>query len=196
MSNGVNNLHEFGNFRLDGETGTLWRDDDVVSLSPKALVLLTVLVEHRGEVVSKQQIFDSVWSDTFVEDGVLTQNIYTLRNALGLDERGRQFIETVPRRGYRFAGELKRVGVNGQQANAASDTAAPEQIAPLLSVLRAEPLSLFRLFLFAVLGLLILAGAGIGIYQIAVRSDSKIESGIAPIEQVRFEKLTDGGDVL
>ncbi len=117
MSNGVNNLYEFGSFRLDGDTGTLWRDNDLVSLSPKALELLTLLIERRGEIVSKQEIFDRIWADTFVEDGVLTQNIYTLRNALGTDENGKQFIENIARRGYRFGVPIRLVEkANGQTA--------------------------------------------------------------------------------
>lgn len=107
MSNEANNLYEFGDFRFDAEANTLWRGEARIALSPKALELLKLLVERGGEIVSKREIFDRVWADTFVEDGVLTQNIYTLRNALGTDADGRQFIENVARRGYRFAAPLK-----------------------------------------------------------------------------------------
>lgn len=125
MSNGVNNLYEFGSFRLDGDTGTLWRGKDVVSLSPKAFDLLTLLIERRGEVVSKQEIFEKIWADTFVEDGVLTQNIYTLRNALGTDESGKQFIENISRRGYRFGVPIRSVErANGQTHSAAGSAPA------------------------------------------------------------------------
>ncbi len=224
MSNGVNNLYEFGSFRLDCDTRTLWRDSDVVSLSPKALELLTLLIEHRGEVVSKQDIFDSVWSDTFVEDGVLTQNIYTLRNTLGRDENGKQFIETIPRRGYRFAGGIKvlgvgdRVAANGKQAFAVEERglsanfedssysagsraqpAAANAIAPLVSSLgsTSQRHSSIRPMLLTGFGLFILAAAGFGIYQFAFRGgEEKSESQIAPIEQIRFQRLTDTGDVI
>ena len=126
MSNGVSNLYEFGSFRLESDTGTLWRGDDVVSLSPKAAELLKLLVTRNGQIVSKQEILQTVWAGTFVEDGVLTQNIYTLRLALGPDENGKQFIETIPRRGYRFAGEIKtaRVGEEVPAANGTTGRAA------------------------------------------------------------------------
>ncbi|MGB7070250.1 MAG: tetratricopeptide repeat protein [Pyrinomonadaceae bacterium] len=103
MNSGVIDLYEFGGYTLKVETMTLFRDGTLVSLPPKAIELLRFLLAHHGELLSKQQIFDQVWTDTFVEDGVLTQNVYVLRSALGTDEHGRQFIETVPRRGYRFA---------------------------------------------------------------------------------------------
>ena len=116
MSNAFNGLYEFGGFRLDAETGTLWRGNDVISLLPKAAELLKLLLQREGQLVSKQEIFDLVWAGTFVEDGVLTQNIYTLRNALGRDYEGKQFIETVPRCGYRFAGHVTTANVGEQVA--------------------------------------------------------------------------------
>ena len=78
MSNEINNLYEFANFRFDAEKGKLWQDEKLILLSPKATELLKLLLEENGEFVSKEDIFDRVWADTFVEDGVLTQNIYTL----------------------------------------------------------------------------------------------------------------------
>jgi len=102
MSSGVNKIYIFGDFRLDEQSGTLWRENEIVPLSPKAAELLALLIRRRGQVVTKQEIFDTVWAGTFVEDGVLTQNIYTLRTTLGPDDEDRQYIETVPRRGYRF----------------------------------------------------------------------------------------------
>jgi Tol biopolymer transport system component/DNA-binding winged helix-turn-helix (wHTH) protein len=195
MSNGVNSLYEFGGFRLDAGTGTLWRGSDIISLSPKAAELLKVLVEREGQVVSKQEILDQVWAGTFVEDGVLTQNIYTLRNVLGRDEEGKQFIENVPRRGYRFAGELRVHNVNGNSEAISSAAEVPKE--SLLSETAAFPeQSPLRSLLFAGLGILIIAAAGFGIYQIAFRKGARIESTIAPIEQLRFQRLTDSGDVL
>ena len=106
MSNGLNNLYEFGDFRFDGETNTLRRGAALVALSPKASELLKLLVERGGEIVSKREIFDKIWAETFVEDGVLTQNIYTLRQVLGTNANGGQYIENVARRGYLFAAPI------------------------------------------------------------------------------------------
>lgn len=110
MSNEFNNLYEFGDFRLNTETNTLWRDNELVQLSAKAAELLRLIVERQGEVVSKDEIFSKVWAETFVEKGVLTQNIYTLRQALGTDENGKPLIENLKRRGYRITIPVKTNG--------------------------------------------------------------------------------------
>lgn len=73
----------------------------MILLSPKATELLALLLEQKGKFVSKEEIFEKVWAGTFVEDGVLTQNIYTLRKALGNDEDGKPLIENKTRLGYR-----------------------------------------------------------------------------------------------
>jgi eukaryotic-like serine/threonine-protein kinase len=95
--------YRFGDFLLDTDTHALRRGDATVSLTPKAYDLLLVLVRSGGQVLSKDEILRSVWSEEqFVEEWNLTQNIYTLRAALG-DKKDRPlYIETVPRRGYRF----------------------------------------------------------------------------------------------
>jgi DNA-binding winged helix-turn-helix (wHTH) protein len=102
MSNEFTNLYEFSSFRFDTKTNTLWREGEIVPLSPKALELLKLLLEKHGKLVPKQEIFDTVWADTFVEEGVLTQNIYTLRQALGTSKDGKPIIENHARRGYRL----------------------------------------------------------------------------------------------
>ena len=79
MNNEMNNLYEFGEFRFDSKKQKLWRESNLVLLSPKASELLELLLEKKGEYISKEEIFEKVWAGTFVEDGVLTQNIYTLR---------------------------------------------------------------------------------------------------------------------
>ena len=99
-------FYEFGSFKLDAAQRSLWQDENLVSLTPKAVETLIVLVESRGQVVEKETILNQVWQDTFVEESTLAQNIFTLRKVLGRDEKGNQFIETVPRRGYRFAADV------------------------------------------------------------------------------------------
>jgi hypothetical protein len=79
---------------------TLFRDQDVVRLPPKAVETLLALVQHAGEVMLKEELLKSVWPDTFVEEGNLTGSISALRKALGEDSD--TYIETLPRRGYRF----------------------------------------------------------------------------------------------
>ncbi len=72
MSNEFNNLYEFADCRFDGKKGKLWRNNELILLSPKATELLNLLLMNSGEYVSKEEIFEKVWKDTFVEDGVLT----------------------------------------------------------------------------------------------------------------------------
>ncbi|HEY0379464.1 MAG TPA: DPP IV N-terminal domain-containing protein [Pyrinomonadaceae bacterium] len=103
MSRRSKYFYEFGPFLLDAVNRSLLRDGELVPLKQKAVETLLLLVRHNGEVVGKDDLMNSLWPDSFVEEANLTQNIYLLRKALG-DGR---YIETVPRRGYRFAAEVK-----------------------------------------------------------------------------------------
>jgi len=87
----------------------LTRDDDAISLTPKATEILLVLLKHAGQLVEKDELLKEVWPDTFVEENNLTQNIFTLRKALGDDRSGPKYIETVARRGYRFLATVRSV---------------------------------------------------------------------------------------
>jgi TolB-like protein len=94
--------YRFGPFSLNVEEHLLLRDGEPVLLTPKAFETLVVLVENRRRVVLKDELMKEVWPDTFVEESTLAQNIFTLRKTLGRTASGRQYIETYPRRGYRF----------------------------------------------------------------------------------------------
>jgi DNA-binding winged helix-turn-helix (wHTH) protein/tetratricopeptide (TPR) repeat protein len=104
-------IFEFDGFTVDFGNRLLLRDDRPVAVTPKAFETLAVLLEHPGEVVGKDELLKRVWPDTFVEDGILTQNIYTLRKALQEAGGERPYIETIPRRGYRFAGPVAERGL-------------------------------------------------------------------------------------
>ena len=94
--------YSFGSYKLDPIARTLLRDEKVVSLTPKAVETLHALVRCPGEIVSKEALLEQVWPGVFVEEGGLTRNICDLRRALsGFD--GASPIQTVPKRGYRFA---------------------------------------------------------------------------------------------
>jgi DNA-binding winged helix-turn-helix (wHTH) protein/tetratricopeptide (TPR) repeat protein len=94
---------EFGPFRLDAAKRVLWREGLIVPLPPKALDLLVALVDQQGDVVTKDDLMKRVWPNTFVEEANLSVNVSALRKALGAQPDGRPYIETVSRRGYRFA---------------------------------------------------------------------------------------------
>jgi DNA-binding winged helix-turn-helix (wHTH) protein/tetratricopeptide (TPR) repeat protein len=100
-------VYEFGPFRLDADKAVLWRGGEVVSLTPKALTLLHVLVEARGDVVPKADLMARVWPDAAVLEANLGVTVAMLRRALGPREDGRSWIQTVPRRGYRFDGPVR-----------------------------------------------------------------------------------------
>ena len=114
MNNQAFRYYEFGPFRLSITDRLLMRGDTVVSLTPKLVDTLFLLVENNGHVLSKDQLMDSLWPNTFVEESSLTQNISLLRKALAETGETQQYIETIPKRGYRFVGEVEeRVLGNG-----------------------------------------------------------------------------------
>src|SRR5204863_4967763 len=78
-------------------------------LAPKVFDILLTLVEKSGRVLDKDELIQQVWADTFVEEGNLARNVSTLRKALGESAEGRQYIETIPRRGYRFVAPVREV---------------------------------------------------------------------------------------
>src|SRR5262245_35837807 len=102
MGENSKHCYEFGRFRMNTGERLLLRDQEIVPLTPKVFDMLLTLVESRGQVVSKDSLMKRLWPDTFVEEGNLTQNISLLRKALGDNQNGNQYIETVARRGYRF----------------------------------------------------------------------------------------------
>ncbi|MDQ3686093.1 MAG: alpha/beta fold hydrolase, partial [Acidobacteriota bacterium] len=96
-------LYEFGSFIVDAAEGLLLRDGQPIPLTPKAFETLIALVENSGHVLGKDELMRRVWPDSFVEENNLSQNISILRKALGDGVAGGQkYIETVPKRGYRF----------------------------------------------------------------------------------------------
>lgn len=106
-----NKLYEFDGFLLDLAERVLRKDEKTISLTPKAFDTLVILVERRGRLVEKEELIRLLWPENFVEENSLSQNIYLLRKALGEDSQGVKFIETVPRRGYRFVCNVKEVPV-------------------------------------------------------------------------------------
>jgi Tol biopolymer transport system component/DNA-binding winged helix-turn-helix (wHTH) protein len=107
MSNRMSGLHEFGAYRLDTGKRLLTRNGEVVMLAPKTFDLLLLLVESQGRALSKKELMDALWPDTFVEEANLTFQISTLRKALGEEATG--WIETVPKHGYRFTAAAAEV---------------------------------------------------------------------------------------
>lgn len=118
----ANNIYEFGHFRIDPEERLLLRDGKPIPLTPKAFETLLALVENSGHVVRKDDLMKRVWPDAFVEEVNLAQNISAVRKAL--NGEGEQYIETVPKLGYRFI--VKVSAVDGAQGA----TEAPLEVRP------------------------------------------------------------------
>jgi len=110
MASPFGERYQFGEFELETTELVLRRKGEIVSVTPKALQVLVLLVRDTGRVVSRKHILESLWPDSFVEDSNLTVTISMLRKALGESENGNRFIETVAKRGYRFVGLVKSAG--------------------------------------------------------------------------------------
>jgi predicted ATPase/DNA-binding winged helix-turn-helix (wHTH) protein len=104
-------VYEFGPFRLDVADRLLTRGQQLIPLNLKSFQILLALIENAGRVLTKQALMKLVWPETFVEEGNLTKGIFVLRGVLGERPGGEPWIETLPKRGYRFTGEIT-VGLN------------------------------------------------------------------------------------
>ncbi len=111
-------IYEFGPFRLNVTERLLLRDGEGVSLTPKAFDLLLTLVERHGQLAEKDTLLKLVWPDKFVEEANLSYNISLIRKALSEKENGQQYIETVPKRGYRFVAKVRQLPLDSQMGEA------------------------------------------------------------------------------
>jgi DNA-binding winged helix-turn-helix (wHTH) protein/TolB-like protein len=109
-------LYAFGDFQLDPSEQLLCCQGKSVAVTPKAFELLVYLVQNRGRLVTKDELMRSIWPESFVEEANLSVNISALRRALGDSPEGRKFIETVPKRGYRFTAAVTELPTNHGQA--------------------------------------------------------------------------------
>ena len=151
-------FYEFGEFRLDAKRCVLFGDDNrIVDATPKALEILCVLVEAGGSLVSKEEIISRVWADRFVEEANLSHHVFRLRRTLG-ECAEQKFIETIPKRGYRFVAPIREAAAIGEFQNAESkntesndaqseiedrrQTAAPRPFAPRSLIISAAAAAL------------------------------------------------------
>src|SRR5262245_60300547 len=203
MTRSANRVYEFGPFRLDTGNHLLLRDDEAIQLKPKVVDTLLALIESRGRVIGKDELIERLWPDTIVEESNLSQNIYLLRKTLGEGPSQQNYIETVPKRGYRFVAEVREVSEapaaevaqvvepgaeasqatekpNGIDAASAKEEAVGRRNANLPSLLKARWSAHPRLVVasFALLGL-----AAAAIY-LGVSSWSKPPKAGAPVRSI------------
>src|SRR5688572_10639729 len=126
MSSQENHLYEFGPYVMDPRSRILLKDGATVRLTPKAFDTLLVLVQHAPQVVAKEQLLKEVWPDIFVEEGSLSHNIHGLRKVLGDDSSEPRYIETIPKRGYRFVAPVKVSGADTAQSDASDNVEVEE----------------------------------------------------------------------
>jgi DNA-binding winged helix-turn-helix (wHTH) protein/TolB-like protein len=100
---------EFDRFRIDVEERRLTTNGQTVPLNPRDFDILLALVGRPGQTIDKNSLMDTVWGDTFVEEGNLSRHVSTLRKILGDDPRGQRFIKTIPKQGYRFTADVREV---------------------------------------------------------------------------------------
>ena len=128
MSSKLPDFYDFGAFRLSPRERLLLREGIVIALTPKAFETLLLLVRNSGRMVGKEEMLQSIWADTFVEEAIVAQNIFILRKVLG--GRADQYIQTIPKRGYRFAASVMEVNapsasLQEEQLRTERDVAGP-----------------------------------------------------------------------
>lgn len=109
MTKPHNHFYEFGQFRIDPAERVLIRDGAPVTLPPKVFDTLLALVERHGHIVEKDELIQKLWPETFVEENNLSQYISAIRKSLGDGRQEQRYVETVPRRGYRFTGAVREI---------------------------------------------------------------------------------------
>ena len=182
MSNAVIHFYEFGPFRIDRTERVLFRDNQPLILTPKAFDLLLTLVEHGGHILEKENLMSAVWPETIVEESNLTHHISVLRKILGENSGARPYIETIPRRGYRFVTEVREQ--NGAEAQPVVEEAAAststEEMPPTAPEVNA-PANRSKLSIIIVLALLLSIFVGVGLWQYLSREKA------AAVEQLHFK---------
>lgn len=110
-------IYEFGSYRLDAVERQLLHAGEPVPLPPKVFDLLLTLLQHPGQILTKDQLLQFVWPNTVVEEVNLSVTMSALRKALGENPKDHEFIETLPRRGYRFVSSVREASAQTVQSN-------------------------------------------------------------------------------
>jgi TolB-like protein/DNA-binding winged helix-turn-helix (wHTH) protein/Flp pilus assembly protein TadD len=205
LTSGARRFYEFGPFRLDPKRRRLFRGDEVVALSPKAIETLILLVENRGKLLERETLMGALWPHVIVEDANLTVAVSQLRKALNQNGEKGEFIETIPRVGYRFVADIcevidkaaplileerRRLQPTADNAEPNNTPTAPPELQPKISLLpeHRSPLRMQRTFVVAVALCLTIAVAAIA-YRF-VRSRSGAPANINSVAVLPLKNLT------
>ena len=179
MANVLNKFYEFPPYRVDTTEKLLLRDGERIPLTPKAFETLLILIERHGHIVEKNELMQMVWPGVAVEENNLNQNISAIRKALGENSLTQQFIETLPRRGYRFIAEVREM-------------AAEERVQPIMALPQMEksveallptptPNRRLRVALLTFASLVVLTGI---LYLLSTKLESASPSTLAPAVKI------------
>lgn len=174
-------LYRFGDFTLNVEDHSLTRGEENIPLTPKMFDLLLVLVQNPRKVLTKEFLLESVWPNSFVEEGNITFNIRQLRKVLDDNHQSPQFIETVTRRGYRFLAPVEAVAIEAPDAAEARAEESRER----------PPANRIRLVL-AGAAVLVIAAVAVGAWFLRARNGESVPILATPLEA---EKLSTDGRV-
>jgi Tol biopolymer transport system component/DNA-binding winged helix-turn-helix (wHTH) protein len=205
MTVDTGNYYDFFEFRLDIEKQQLLKNGQTVQLTPKAFHILLLLVQNSGQTTKKEDIFNQLWADSFVEEANLTQHIYVLRKVLGETPLGHPYIETVPKQGYRFTVQPEQISIQKEQFNQepiSSDSdiddltidkngssLITDKTERTISVKRHKAGAIFALVLF----LITLTGISYGIYKLTAKEK---KSAFISLQSAKFSRLTNTGKVV
>jgi Tol biopolymer transport system component/DNA-binding winged helix-turn-helix (wHTH) protein len=164
------NLYRFDDVAVDCGNFSVRKNGQNVTLTPRAFDVLAVLLRNSGRVVEKQELFDHVWKATFVSDNALTKIVKEIRHALEDSAETPRYIETVPKRGYRFIADVQEVAPETQ---AGKDE-------PAASVSRVVPANRTRLIIYAGLIVAILLGVGFALKRWTNRPASGLKMTLIP----------------
>src|SRR5215813_6626269 len=117
----------FSPFRLELANEQLWRDETLIPLRPKPFAVLRYLVEHPGRLVTREELQNAVWLDTYVSEGLLRGYVRELRSVLGDDANAPRFIETISRRGYRFLASTTPLSAVNRDLSVAGERQSSQQ---------------------------------------------------------------------
>ena len=167
MSNEINNLREIKNFRLNAERKVLYFKETPLDIPLKEIELLCVLTENAGELVTKEELLDSVWKDSFIEESNLSRHVYRLRQMFESYGETDEIIQTVRGRGYRFAASMS------QDESAKIDLIETRETKPLVNVgelpkpieIRAKVGWNYRKVIFATFAVLLITVVGFAGYR-------------------------------
>ncbi len=197
LKNASRAFFQFGGFTIDLRRHGLYRGEERIHLTPKPLETLIYLVENRGRTIEKQELLDAIWKDTFVTEDNLVHAVREIRRALEDDKDDPRFVQTVPRQGYRFVGEVLAASLAGEVKRVVAPTSTiGESEGPHLAKYLPGGIRKGRKRRVIVMSVLLLGLTGFvfGLYVFLSRSPQVAKSEEV-FEKLKFTRLTTSGKV-